>query len=404
MAGKYDGDGLRAEGRDKRTGKLRYSARITARHPDTGAKVVDTEHVILADNKAAALIRRDELRDELLAKKLGRLGKTSRIKLADAFAGWLAECDRFSTHANYRSCAKRISAHFGDRWIDSLEVDECQRYLTLLGKARSASSVGNHKSTLVGAYQWAIDQGHAKAPNPLRALRIVQRKSSEKRRRQLEAGPEKRWATREELPAYLSALLEIEPVVYRMQVAQVSIGSRFSEVSALQRSDIDWRTGAYRIVRAQVNGHIGPPKDDARRPGAFPPSVLEMLRGHVAEMERLRWPGYETWLFPRNPFHPMRVEREPLWRLEQANKAIKAAKKASGVHTVNASHLARHTLIGLMREVAAADVLRPIVGHTARGGSHDDYGEHRVAPAKVHDFAREVERVVPLRKRDESAT
>jgi hypothetical protein len=55
---------------------------------------------------------------------------------------------------------------------------------------------------------------------------------------------------------------------------------------------------------------------------------------------------------------------------------------------VNATHVCRHTLIGLMRGEAAAAVMRSVVGH-ADEKTHAKYGS-----AKVIAFAAKVEQVV----------
>jgi integrase len=66
---------------------------------------------------------------------------------------------------------------------------------------------------------------------------------------------------------------------------QLSTGTRFCEVSALEWQDIDFRAGKLRIVRSQVVGVVGPPKTEVTRRDVFLAPVVVGERS-VAPRER----------------------------------------------------------------------------------------------------------------------
>jgi len=376
-------DGLRRIG--SKDGLIRWEARIVARHPDTGQKLIDTTRTLWAKDKAEALTKKDALRKELVDARLGRVQK-ARILFCDAADAWLETVTRYGSQKTYRTHVKHLKLRFGPMWLDAIDVDDMQRHLAAASKKFSPPVVGGHRTVLVNIWEWAADEGYVKRPNIAAQTRL----RAAKKKRQAEGDapdPDKRDMTPEELGRFMPALEARDPIMAKLVLAMLVLGARFAEASALKRSDVDWTTGRVVIRRGQVDGRIGPPKNGKAREAAFPPAALEVLRGHVAEMDRLKWPGHEEWLFPKRP--NVRHRRpSPLWNLWTVGDAMREVMSAQGIHTVNATHVCRHTLIGLMRGEAAAAVMRSVVGHA------DEKTNARYGAAKVIAFAQKVERVV----------
>lgn len=377
-------DGLKQCG--KKDGKLRFQARITGRDPDTGEKVVDTERYILADTRGEARTLRDKLTKELLDKKLGRSKDIARIKFADAVEQWRETITRHSTWRNWGSHARRMVATFGNDWLDALTFEKLQGYIAGLQKAGlDPGTVGGHRAAMVSIFEWAIDNGHARRPNPARDTRVKTKRSAAKVLSELET-PTKRKILPSELGGFMAALRERDPQMAVLVTAMLSIGVRYAEGSVIKRADVNWKTGELVIKRGHVRGHLGPPKNDGSREVAFPPSILELLRGHVAEMDRLKWPGHQEWLFPSRP----RGRRGPLpiWSYSSVARAIKAAKDAAGVHTDNTTHAIRHSTAGLIKGQIEDSVMRGVMGW-ASAEMQDNYGG-----APVLEFAKRMDELL----------
>lgn len=375
-------DGLRRVG--SKDGLIKWKARIVARHPDTGQKLIDTTRTVWAKDKAEALTKKDALRTELVDKRLGRMQK-ARILFCDAADQWLETVTRYGSYKTYKTHVKHLKLRFGPTWLDAIDVDDMQRHLAATSKQFASSVVGGHRTVLVNIWEWAADEGYLKRPNLAAQTRL---RATRKPQATGDApDPEKRDMTPEELGRFMPALEKRDPVMAKLVLAMLVLGARFAEVSALKRSDVDWKTGRLVIRRGQVDGRLGPPKNGTAREAAFPAEALEVLRGHVAEMDRLKWPGHEEWLFPCRP-NVRRRRRGPFWNIETVGKAMRETMRAQGIVTVNATHVCRHTLIGLMRGEAASAVMRSVVGHA------DEKTNAKYGAAKVIAFAAKVEQVV----------
>jgi integrase len=375
-------DGLRRTG--SKDGLISWEARIVARHPDTGQKLIDTTRTLWAKDKAEALTAKDKLRTELVDARLGRVQK-ARILFCDAADAWLETITRYGSQKTYRTHVKNLKLRFGPTWLDAIDVDDMQRHLAAMSKQFSPSVVGGHRTVLVNVWEWACDEGYLRRPNLAAQTRLRAAKKAQVTGDA--ADPDKRDMTPEELGRFMPALEARDPIMAKLVLAMLVLGARFAETSALKRSDVDWTTGRVVIRRGQVDTRLGPPKGNKSRVAAFPAAALEALRGHVAEMDRLQWPGHEEWLFPCRP-NVRRRRPLPLWNIETVGKAMRETMRANGIHTVNATHVCRHTLIGLMRGEAAAAVMRSVVGHA------DEKTNAKYGAAKVIAFAAKVERVV----------
>lgn len=361
-------------------GKIRYEVRLLGRDPVTKRLIVDTLRKVYADDIADAHRQRKQLTAEAVALKLGQSIGGGRLRFAEAVERWLETVTRYATNQVWKSYGKRASKDFGERWLDKITGDELQRWLNRQDGARS--TVAGIRMMLVNLYEWAIDNGHAARPNPAEGTKLKRKRHTSDHAAKLAEleTPKKRSLLADELSAYLAAHREKHPETYPIVYTMLCLGTRYSEVSALKRSDVDWRTGEVIIRRAQVRGHQGPPKADKPRRAALAASCLELLRGHVAAC------GESVWLFPRPAVMGGPKPRLNVWGYSAVWRHVKASMAAAGVRTDNATHLFRHTLKSLMEGEVPDAVLRKVIGHSSEA-VHAIYGD-----AKVLEFARSVER------------
>lgn len=379
-------DGVRRLGVED--GKIKYLVRLLGRDPVTKKKIVDTERIIYANDMADAHRQRKELTDAAIALKIGRSVGGGQLRFRAAVDKWIETVTRHSTQQVWKSYGRRVAKDFGERWLHKISEDEWQRWLNRQHGAKP--TIDGIRMMLINLYEWAIDEGHASRPNPVAATKIKRKRHTSDvaaKLAELET-PKKRALREEEIRPYLEAHRELFPHTFPLVYTMLSLGTRYSEASVLKRADIDWRTGALIIRRAHVSGRRGPPKADKARPGAIGETCLEILRGHVAEC------GESEWLFPRPAVWHGRAGRIPVWSYSTLYNHIKAAMRAAGVRTDNATHFARHTLKGLVDGVVPDAVLRKIIGHSDEA-VHAKYGD-----AKVLEFAKTVERKLrPKKKR-----
>lgn len=377
-------DGLERDGVEK--GKLRFWGRILGYDPQTGKKVVDTRRKILADDKADALKQREKLIDELLTKKLKRPIRRERLRFSHAMDEYLATITRHSTKTTWGSYGRKLNGVFGDRWLDKVPTADIHRYLNQLELAQP--TVDGIRGVLVNMFSWAMEQGHIAGPNPAAGIRL-RRKQVTLDQIETET-PKKKQLTQLELPKYLEVHQLDFADTYLIVLCMIAIGGRYSEVSVLKRSDIEWETGVATIRRAHAKGRLGPPKGNKSRLVAFPSTVVELLREHVRLIDESgRYSesvAHGNWLFPKpNVWHGPKGLL-PIWSYTTLYNHIKASMSTAGIHTDNAAHMARHTLNGLMRGQVTDAVLRKVVGHSSEA-MNLRYGD-----AQVVEFAEVVDR------------
>lgn len=381
-------DGLRREGVED--GKLRYFARILGFDPATGKKIIDTERKILAQDKADALKQRQAITAELVGKKIGTLQRGPRLRFSEAMDKYLATLTRHSTRQTYGSYGEKLKTIFGDRWLDKVPADEIQRYLNRLELA--PPTVAGIKMVLLNLFNWALDEGHVVGPNPAAGIRL-RRKAASVELCETEQ-PKKKGLSRDELPRYFDAHRELFPHTYPIVLSMTVLGTRYSEVSVLKRSDLDWTTGEVTIRRAHKAGRLGPPKGNKPRLAAFPLSAMGLLRAHITAVDEsglfLAALAESPWLFPRPDVWAGPRGRLPIWSYTTLHNHIKLAMLRAGVRTDNATHFARHTLNGLMRGQVTDAVLRSVVGHSSEA-MNLRYGD-----AEVMQFAEVVEQRLRL--------
>jgi integrase len=388
VAGKFK-HGIRKTNERAPDGRVLFDLRITAPNPDKpGKKLVDSIRTVPAKSTADAAKQREELIKSEVAKKQGRLRSHQPRTFAAVADEYIASIERYGTRTSWGSYAKKLKAEFGEMKLDKIQTAHMQRYIASMAGQFSRSTVKGLQQVLLRVFEHGELHGDLTGENRSLGVKLPKPKRSASAtlaRLEGEALP-KRSLDELELPAFMAAFRAQYPDLYTLVLVMVATGGRFSEISALQRKDIDLRTGAMVIKRAQVAGRVGPPKKDRSRAAAIPYTALVELHAHLRRMDELKWPGYEEWVFPP---YPLRTRKfATVWSRSTVGGAMKATMKSLGIATTNATHVARHTLNGLIRGHVTDSVLRSVVGHADEAQSVA-YGD----PA-VLAFAAQVDRVL----------
>jgi integrase len=171
-----------------------------------------------------------------------------------------------------------------------------------------------------------------------------------------EASRPRVWMTRDEVASLLeSANAEGEPGVRLMCVMALLGAMRASEVSALQRSDLDLDAGTATINRSVVHGTFNKPKTrGSRRVVALPREVVEELRAYVRWQDEHDVKG-KPLLFPSSVGTPQTPDT--------INYALERIAKRAGIAKRITSHVMRRTTNDLVRRSAGDAVARAVTGH-----------------------------------------
>lgn len=357
----------------------RWRARITWR--DSRGKRHDTDRVIRAPSKAAALVERERIREELA-------GTGDEWTVGEAITEYLptlrtgtrlareVHCRRFRERFRDATKLSRVPPAGVQRWLSEIEAGD--------------DTANNHRASILALYKWAKGKGRLVGPNPIeQTIRRHTPQTSAELLEEAEAPPKKKAMVGEELPRFFTLLQEAEPELYPMMRCMLLLGQRVSEALALQWRDIDWDTGIVAIVRTQVrNGELGPTKGKRRRTAALGPEGLAFLRGHRAAMEREGWPGSDTWCFPR----PItgRPRHHDMWPYPTVGPRVRAAIKDAGLTLACSTHAMRHSHTTLARALESDAALRASMGHESEAMT-DVYTDDSHRAAVASSFASQLE-------------
>jgi integrase len=345
-------DGLEPQGKGK------WKARITYRDPVTGKKR-DTDRVIKdAPTKADALAMRDKIKGDLERHSDGK-----EWTVSEALDAWLPSQPHNSQRSR-KPHATRLRAAFGRKLLSDVDGSALQRFLDALPS--SDKTANQYRASILSLYTFARSKGHG-CPTPTTSRRSKPLSPAEK----LAALKAKRKAAPkallgEDLRLVFEKLEEREPDLYPMMRTQLLLGCRWCEVSVLQWDHIDWDTGAVLIIQSQArNGELGPPKGGNERDCALGPQGLAFMRGHRARMEQKKYPGWETWCFPRCPEgkRPSAHTNE-VWHYEGVRLRVKDVIESCGVEVARVTHSLRHAFVTISAAVQS-DAKLDFVGHSS---------------------------------------
>jgi len=361
-SGEYT-DGIKDLGKD-RQGRRWWHARLYWTDPLTG-EPRETKRKYHAPSRGLALQRRDELTAEL---RTGEPTKVERKRFAEVAAERTKSIAVYGTRVGAECHERKLAAVFGDHWIDAITTQHLQEYLDGL----TISSTNNLRNALVQIFALAVEKRYAKinvasAIVRKRAAVVIDPEDAEL------ADPEDvedvedvpQALTSEQVGDLLDDLETYAPELYPMIFCQYMLGCRFAEVSALERKRVDLETGIVKILRGQYRGHVGPTKGRRARKAALPVEAREMLREHLARMDREQYPGWEDLVFPRPPWGRGRAHN--FWHYRTVNEYLHASFKRTGIVVKGATHVARHTMITVANDVAPSEALiRSVVGHRSK--------------------------------------
>lgn len=359
----------------------RWRVRITRR---VDGKRKDTDRIVLVKTRAQAIAERARLAQEL------QQPAAQAITVAAALEALLPTL-RAGTAIAYGSHGRKIAAAFGTRRLADISSSEVQRWLVSLENTDGTTEA--IRACFSRIYRHAIGQGLYEGVSPLVNTHVrTTPKTSAQWVEELEKPPVQRALIGPEVSRFYEALAKVDPDLLTLLWTQYVTGTRFGEASALQWRDIDWKTGAVTIRRAQYRGEVGPPKNKKARVTAVGVRALEMLSDLRESMQAKQWPGYETWVFLAPPTAPTRPRIEgspPLWNYFVVRGRVQAALKLAGLdHIAGATHIMRHTHVTAARALQTDDLLRDVVGHS-RAALTDTYTDPSVrALAAVTHAAR----------------
>lgn len=163
--------------------------------------------------------------------------------------------------------------------------------------------------------------------------------------------------TRAEVERLLvAARLDRDRAAWTMFAVALAGAMRSSEVTALERGDVDFERATVLIQRSHVHGDIGKPKTrSSRRLIVLPPEVLAELRALVEYQDANDTKGRPL-LFPTVIGTP----RTPA----SINFVLKRCAKMAGIEKDVTSHALRRTANNLVRQTSGDMVARLMTGHT----------------------------------------
>jgi len=344
------GDGVRLTG--TRNGRKYWHARLYWIDERTG-KAREKRVTIEAPSKYQAMARRAEL---LEAARAGTATRSERLRWQTVSDAWFATVTVRATRHSWGSHRRALDRVFGEHWIDAVTARELQDHLDAMqgspGYVNSRRDVASH----------ILDHAirlHAATRN---VAKDVRKRSTRVDADALEDAPQKA-LTAEDARRVIADLAANEPDIYPLALTQLELGCRFAEVSALRWEDVDLDSGIVRIRRGQWGGTVGKTKGRYARLAALSLDTRAMLRAHRDRMAVEQWPSWDVLVFPRPPFSQRRRHSDH-WSITTVGYKLVRSYKRCGLTLAGRTHIWRHTMVTLARELANAQVLRSVVGHT----------------------------------------
>ena len=343
------GDGVRLVG--TRNGRKHWQARLYWIDPRTG-KEREKRVTIVADSKHQAMAKRADLLEQA---RTGVAARTERTRWQAVSDAWFATITTRATRHSWGSHRRALDRVFGEHWIDAVTARELQDHLGAMpgsaGYANSRRDVASH------ILDHAIRMGAATR----NVAKDVRKRSTRITASELDDAPQKA-LTADDARRVIADLAANEPDVYPLALTQLELGCRFAEVSALRWEDVDLESGIVRIRRGQWGGSVGKTKGRYARLAALSLDTRAMLKAHRERMAVEQWPSWDTLVFPRPPFSQRRRHSDH-WSITTVGYKLVRSYKRCGLTLAGRTHIWRHTMITLARELASAQVLRNVVGH-----------------------------------------
>lgn len=308
-------------------GPNRWRVRVQGRDKRTGAKL---GKMVTVDGTYQAAVRKQAA----LRVSLERVAKTSRVRLRQFAATWLASRASRLKPSVLRKYVNNLDMHIlpalGDFYVDAILPSD----VTAFVNARIGKLADN---TLV---------------NMVRLLRVISKAALADRLTTTDfmlgvTAPTPKGYTEDDPnllnAAQLSALLAAIPPQWRALIVLISLtGLRWGEASALRWEDL--QDGELRIVRGNDRGRAVEVKTErSRRRVPMPPEALALMK-----------PRKTGLMFP--------TRRGVMHRGTPLRKVLDRAVVVAKVPRVT-THGLRRTFNNLARQVAGREVVKAITGH-----------------------------------------
>jgi integrase len=348
----------------KQTGPKTYQSRVKVRDVRSGKEVERVETHRDVPNARAAMRAHEAFHAEVTkAAKAGEewtLGEAIDVYEKELTVG---------SRRTRRPHTKRFRAKHGDRRLSQISGPEWSRLLRALECSDNTANL--YLDTLRGVYRTAKEHGRLVGDNTsleVPARRTRRDEAAEYKRAQKPAGPGKALLgeSRRKMMEYFRAhCFHLHQLFHLMFL----LGLRWSEGAGLQWDDIDWDTGLVHIRRIvlQERSLLTLPKTKDTRVTCLGPKGLMFLRAHRAWVQKMGWPGWELWVFPRPPYKDGRPAPSPqifdlsepplpgyLLSYQKTLEAFREALAATGVQLVGATKALRHGHV-TMTEGTASD-------------------------------------------------
>ncbi|MGD0836885.1 MAG: tyrosine-type recombinase/integrase [Polyangia bacterium] len=210
--------------------------------------------------------------------------------------------------------------------------------------------------------------------NPTARIRAI----PERGREEMESDDPVNMLTEVEMGLFVAALRSRWPQWFTMLYLQFALACRFSDISAMMWTDVNWKKGILRIRRGNWRTIVSSAKiDRLRNTHGMTEEMRTILEAWRAELVRSKHRHLDSgWMFPSKV-------GKPHHNSSCLTKVFKDCLKAIGVERRFSSHGLRRTANNILRKLYGGETARAITGHVTvkmtEHYSHVDVDEKRAA-------------------------
>jgi integrase len=351
-----------------------FIVRVETINPRTGL-AEDVRKRVHCQTMAEAVVERVKLLTEL--KQGGPAGNARQVRLGDYARSWLTgrlPTLKASTAARYADTLDRfILPGLGDFYLDVIDGQDVQKWFSDVSANKAASTANGYLRVLKVLVADAVAQ--YKLPfNPTARIRAI----PERGREEMESDDPVNMLTQVEMARFVAALRSRWPQWFTMLYLQFALACRFSDISAMMWTDVNWKKGILRIRRGNWRTIVSSAKiDRLRNTHGMTEEMRTILEAWREELVRSKHRHLDSgWMFPSKV-------GKPHHNSSCLTKVFKDCLKAIGVERRFSSHGLRRTANNILRKLYGGETARAITGHVTvkmtEHYSHVDVDEKRAA-------------------------
>jgi integrase len=343
-------------------GKDKWYLRVTVKDSRTGIKR-DTNKMLDGVDFTTAVGRWESLRDDTRAELDDALIRPEKKHCEETLTTysekWVkhavrtAMCRPHVLDRTVDSLERQVLPHLGHLRLEEITPPVLARWAEQLSRTRMANGKPYALHTLQGA--WRVLRAILNDARTLVGFKV----DLDGFEFHVAGTPPKHKdvLTRPEVLAVLDAAKNESPDVCTMVWLGFTTGMRFCELSSLLWEDIDLESGVVKIVRSQVNGHVGPTKTGVHRSVTLLDVVRVMLVEHrQRQSDTLVTPVVPGLVFPSI----VGTHKSPSVLI----KPLRRCTAKAGVDKNVTAHTMRRTFNNLVRQNAGEIAARAMVGHS----------------------------------------